>query len=381
MNQPPDILILTDWFAPGYKAGGPIRSCVNLVGLLGDRARLRVLTTDTDAGDTHPYPDIRPDHWIPFGTSHVYYLSRSQMRPARIMRLLRNTQPGCLYINSLFSPWFTLFPLILKRLGLLQVPVVLAPRGMLQAGAMQYKSRKKQLFVSLFRAAGIHRLVRFHATDEQEKQDIHHHLGTKVQVRVIPNIPASPPLRPATLDKTHGVLRCVFVSRISPKKNLDYLLHELKGFTAQLHLDIVGPVEDVEYQSLCEGIISILPPNVSVTWIGPAEPEAVQAYLQGSHIFVLPTHGENFGHAIYEALAAGRPALISDRTPWRGLAAARAGWDIPLETPDAFRAALVTAAAWDQATFDEWSHAAHHLAVTYAQPDTLAQAYLDLFTP
>ena len=53
------------------------------------------------------------------------------------------------------------------------------------------------------------------------------------------------------------------------------------------------------------------------------ERETIVEALGRSDLFLLPTGGENFGHAIFEALACGVPALISDQTPWRGLAAGR----------------------------------------------------------
>ncbi|MCB8933280.1 MAG: glycosyltransferase, partial [Chthonomonadaceae bacterium] len=58
--------------------------------------------------------------------------------------------------------------------------------------------------------------------------------------------------------------------------------------------------------------------------------------LQAYDAFFMPTHGENFGHAIWEALAAGLPVVISDKTAWRGLEAAGAGWDLPLSDEAAF---------------------------------------------
>ena len=48
-----------------------------------------------------------------------------------------------------------------------------------------------------------------------------------------------------------------------------------------------------------------------------AKVAAMGALILGA--FLLPTGGENFGHAIFEALSCGVPALISDRTPWRDL--------------------------------------------------------------
>ncbi len=52
------------------------------------------------------------------------------------------------------------------------------------------------------------------------------------------------------------------------------------------------------------------------------------------HFFLLPTLGENFGHVFLEALAAGCPLIISDRTPWLNLEEKQIGWDLPLEKPE-----------------------------------------------
>jgi glycosyltransferase involved in cell wall biosynthesis len=48
-------------------------------------------------------------------------------------------------------------------------------------------------------------------------------------------------------------------------------------------------------------------------------------------MLALPSRGENFGHIVPEAWAAGCPVLVSDRTPWRNLAQQGVGWDLPLE--------------------------------------------------
>ena len=59
------------------------------------------------------------------------------------------------------------------------------------------------------------------------------------------------------------------------------------------------------------------------------------------------------GEAIVEALAAGCPVVISDRTPWRGLERRGVGWDVPLDHPAAFHHALATLSAMDEAAHSE----------------------------
>jgi len=60
-------LILIEWFAPGYKAGGPIQSCVNICRALHTQYDIFVLTSDTDHGETAPYPGKISNQWITDG--------------------------------------------------------------------------------------------------------------------------------------------------------------------------------------------------------------------------------------------------------------------------------------------------------------------------
>ena len=65
-------------------------------------------------------------------------------------------------------------------------------------------------------------------------------------------------------------------------------------------------------------------------------------------LLFMPSQGENFGHTMAEALACGLPMLISDRTPWKGLEAAHAGWDVSLDDRTAFAKALQTMLEMDE---------------------------------
>ena len=52
-----------DWYLPGYKAGGPVRSMANLVDHLRDKVDLHIVATDTDYTETSPYSGVTPDRW------------------------------------------------------------------------------------------------------------------------------------------------------------------------------------------------------------------------------------------------------------------------------------------------------------------------------
>ena len=102
--------------------------------------------------------------------------------------------------------------------------VVLSPRGMLRESAIKLKSTKKKLFIALLNRLRIPEQIHFHATDEQEKKDILQYFPQAGKVELIPNFSAGLPEQLTPIEKTPGKLRCVFISRIMPIKNILFFL-------------------------------------------------------------------------------------------------------------------------------------------------------------
>jgi glycosyltransferase involved in cell wall biosynthesis len=240
---------------------------------------------------------------------------------------------------------------------------------------MQFKSAKKKLFLSLLKRTGVSRRLTFQATDAQEQTDILKYFPGAVVV-VLPNFSSSDPVTWRPIVKVPGALRCVFISRVAPKKNLLFLLDILRDWPADhlLELTIRGEVEDREYWEKCLAVIRALPGSVTVRFDGPVPNEQVIQVLQEHHVFVLPTFGENFGHAIFEALLAGKPVVISNKTPWTDLEERKVGHDLPLE-PAGFDRALRFYASMDQPAYDEWSKAAWAYARDIQGASQLKQDY------
>jgi len=378
MSTKKKILVFTDWYEPGFKAGGPIQSCRNFVAAMGDPFELAILTSDRDLGDLQPYPGVVTNEWTRTKDGHarIWYSATEKLTPATIRRLTDLVAPDYIYLNSLYSYRFTLIPLWLKFRGKLSGNVVIAPRGMLHAGALQFKSAKKKFFIKVLNAMGLPRKLVFHATDEQERKDIARYFPTAQKIAVLPNFPKMEAVEWKPLSKRPGELRCVFISRLAPKKNLLFLLTLLKQFPKDniLRLTLRGDIEDRNYWEKCLAAIDELPSHISVSYEGPVPNEAVMSVLQQHHLFVLPTLGENFGHAIFEAFLAGLPVLISDKTPWRELQQKKTGIDLPLEST-AFDHGLRNFAAMDQETYNEWSGAAFEYAKTIQRDGSLKEAY------
>lgn len=356
-------MVFVDWFEPGYKAGGPIQSSKNLALAMSEDYDVRVVCTDRDLNDSRPYDGIEPFVWQAYAENvEVYYTRPGSMGLGRIRRLIRETAPSCLYVNGIFSPRFSVLPVIAGRLE--KVRTVVSPRGMLQHGSMRFKRVKKETFVMLMRLIGLHGKTVFQATDEQEAEDVSRRFPENGGVHIIPNLLHPTVRRPYHTAKSPGRLSLVFLSRISRKKNLDFLLRVISGLPVdcRVSLTVAGQVEEPEYWRQCESIMGSLPSHVEVEAIGPLPNRELEDFYRRFHVFILPTHGENFGHAILEAMLNSKPVIISDRTPWTGLAERKAGFDIPLGDVAGFREAIRGFAMSDQAGYDRWAEGAFDFA-------------------
>ncbi|QEQ57219.1 glycosyltransferase [Chlorobium phaeovibrioides] len=169
----------------------------------------------------------------------------------------------------------------------------------------------------------------------------------------------------------------VFLSRISPKKNLDYLLTVLKKVTMRIELSIYGTLENPEYWSMCERLIHELPSSIVVHYRGEVNPKDVLAAF-AQHVFFFPTRGENFGHVIFEALSAGTCVVLSDQTPWKhdqgGAVEA-----IPLEDENAWVQAVERWAVCSNDELTELRESAFSYARDYVEKSSAVQQNRDLF--
>lgn len=372
------VLVFASYYLPGFLAGGPVRSLSRLFEWLQGEFDFQVVTRNRDLGVTAPYPDKEPGRWYPAGTVDVTYLARPCSSVRRLRGIVREVRPDLLYFNSAVDPCLSILPLLLRRFGLLgpAIPALVAPRGEFSPGALGLKRLKKTLWLALARFIGVYSTVTWHATDEHEAGFIRRTWGSDARILVAPNLPprhegeAEPDRQP----KEAGVLRAVFLSRISPMKNLRGVLTSLASVRAPVSLHIYGAREDPEYWAACEQEIGRLPAHVKVEYRGVVAPDDVIPTLARYDLFFLPTLGENFGHVILEALLAGCPVLISDRTPWRDLEAGQAGLDVPLGNEGLLVGALERFAAMDDPEFRAWSRGARQRGLSYCQNRGLGTA-------
>jgi len=367
-----NVLAFCDHYLPGYLAGGPIRSVSAIVERLSDSMSFAIVTRDRDLGSDRPYEGVRRGAWSRAGRAEVRYLAPGEIRAGILAAILRDRPADLVYLNSLFSPAFTIRALALRRLRRIpDVPFLLAPRGELSPGALAIRAWKKRPYLALSRAAGLYDGVHWHLTSEAELGDLRRSslnrrpgVVSDDRVWIAPPIPTpiDPHTFPERAPKRPGTARIAFLSRVAPKKNLDFALRALRGVEGAIRFDVWGPLEDRGYWQQCLVEASALPPTVRFEHRGTAEPGEVGRTLAGYDLFLFPTRGENFGHVIWESLAAGCPVLISDQTPWTGLEEAGAGWIRPLDDIERFREVLRAVVGQDDDDARRRSHSAREYA-------------------
>lgn len=337
------VLTFVPNYLPGYKAGGILRTIANTVDWLADDVDFWIVTQDRDLNECNAYPGIKSEQWQLVGGAMVYYRPPRFCTLKHLATLISSTPHDVLYLNSFFDMVFTLKILVARKLGLIPVkPIILAPRGELVEGCLRIKSRRKRIFIHAAKMIGLYEQVSWHASSEYEARDFAGLMNVGPErIHVALDLPPRADFKIAadaggrSVPEAQG-LRIIFLSRLTREKNLDYALGVLARIRSEVIFDIVGPQEDPVYWDECSDLIRKLPPHVRVNYLGVIRPEQVPDLFRKHDLFFFPTTGENYGHVIAEALAAGTPVLISNTTPWRDLEADGLGWVRALDAPDAF---------------------------------------------
>lgn len=380
------VLILYEFFTPAYKGGGIIQSLTNIVKQFGDDFKFFVITTDKDLGESTSLEGIESNKWTNYESkTQVLYLPSRHLSYSRLKREISFINPDTVYINGLYSIYFTLYPLLITYNLKIKPKIIIAPRGMLQEGALKVKAFKKKIYYTIFKIISLHKNIVWHATDEQEVVDIKKMFGKNPDIVLATvlakDLPSQELLSKKNIYKKRGELHLVTISLVTQKKNVLGVIEALYSLDSNLCItyDIYGPIKDTEYWNKCLALIETAPRNIKITYRGNLKPNKVIQTLQNYHFFVLLTYGENFGHAIFESLSAGRPVIISDKTPWKSLKSLNAGWDLDINNKEETLKIINYCSEMDNEEFEGMCEGAYTTAKKFILDSNFLEQYKQLF--
>ena len=343
------LLIFLGGYLPASGYGGPVTSVSNLTAHLGGDYEIRIVASDHDFRKTERLGGIEPG-WNRVGAALVRYLPEAEFTRARFGQIMDEVLPDAVYLSSIFHDRMN--RPALQAAAEREIPVILAPRGELDPGALRRGMWKKTVYYRSLRALGVYRKIYFHATCESEAEAVCRLLkADPARVFLLPNLPA-PHREKTSLDKRVGRLRIMICSRILPNKNQLTAIEAVCRLPFPAECDIFGPVEDAAYWERCRQAMDSAPEQIRFRFGGAIPADRVSEELLRHDCFLLPTAFENYGHSISEALLHDCPVIISrGTTPWDGVREAGCGWTVPPEEPEGYVRALTELGGMDSAAY------------------------------
>lgn len=296
------------------RASGGIATYMQLLAKeLGRLVELHLATHDS----THKLPIEHTDfHFLE--TIHHYNIMKRQWE-----RLLLEVDPDIIHINCCWTPSCAFLQQWAQKMGF---KVVLSPHGMLEPWILKrHYWTKKVPALLLYQKAAIVNADMLHATAESEKANILK-LGYNDKITVIANgIDLDNIQMKDTWSRKKTIL---FLSRVHVKKGIGFLIEavaelkkEMKGY--KVYIAGEGDVAYIENLKVKAELLGI---SDWIIFEGGVYGDRKWELYRQADLFVLPTHSENFGIVVAEALACGIPVITTKGTPWSELESEHCGW-------------------------------------------------------
>lgn len=299
--------------------GGPSNSMYWVAsGLHANGEDVTIVSTDVMLADNIPR-----NVWQSTEYGKVIFLkSKWDYLPANAIKIAMKELPknDVVHLNSIFYP----FSFIIGLMAIwYQKKIVWSVRGELDEKALVYNSFVKKKYLTIFKFLFIKRAL-FHVTAHEENTYTKAILGKHVNTVVIPNYFILPKIVHAT---HHTYLS--YIGRIHPVKAIENLIlacSKSKIFMdSALILKIAGHDQN-EYGDMLKNLVVKECLRDKIEFVGHLEGDAKEEFLAHAYFNIMPSHTENFGLVVIEALAQGTPVIASTGSPWRQLEGHQAGF-------------------------------------------------------
>jgi glycosyltransferase involved in cell wall biosynthesis len=256
---------------------------------------------------------------------HFYLNSKSFLQfLVNLYNSFKRDNPNIIHIHGTWS-LITFLSCIYGYLC--NIPYVIHPHGMLSTWSFSHKYIKKNIAYLLYQKWCLKNSKLIFLSSLSEYNDL---CKLRLNLNCVVIEQGVSFLSPNNISKlTLDSLRIrnvLFLSRLHPVKGIYELLEVWKFLNpSNWILNIAGPNEG---DTLGKVLAYIKLHNLvnSVRILGPANRQLRSELFEGADLFILPSHSENFGIVILEALSFGVPVITTKNTPWRVLEENDCGW-------------------------------------------------------
>ena len=273
------------------------------------------------------------------------------------------------------SSFFSFYTLLGGLLGSLKrKKLILSTHGELEAGALTFKPVLKQIYLRL--VSPLFSKIPFHVTAPQEalfcqKYFPHTHYF------ILPNLTEIAP-EVGTGSSRQGVL---YLGRLHPKKGINRLIQAFsrlpKALRDQHPLTIAG-TGSIEAETELTSLVSQLELSSCVQFVGHVEGDAKARLFSTTQVFVLPSHSENFGIVVTEAMNYGAYVITSTKTPWQILQDKGIGSWVDND-PDTLATELTKVLTMDEQTYCSKTVAAREFLKASYDVQAHVGGYLEMY--
>lgn len=299
-----------------------------------------IATTDDGIG-----PEVPKDRWLDTDFGRAIYV-KTAVHYAPFKLLFASLGPlwraDIVHLSNIFYPasWL-LAPLAL----LLGKKVVWTVHGELDPDGLVYSTGRKKWVLKLVNRLAPRCL--FHSTCDAETQYVKNTFGASTGVIQVPYFMELTPKLARTPENYW-----LYVGRIHPKKAVEQLIKALPLVRVKKSLKIIGDYANDYGKQLME-LVQQMGLGNQVEFLGHKQGTEKYQLMANAYCMIMPSHTENFGIVVTEALTQGTPVIASLGTPWQILSDRKAGQWVSNEVPQ-LAAALNEMANLDAETYNQY---------------------------